>query len=120
MSWTPWRAPSFPARRPSLHDTYGFPVEITAEIAEGRGFTVDMDGFARAMEAQRERARAAGAKDAEAAWSTYGGIYADTLSEVGATRFVGYGSLEAEATVAALIVRGERVRSEERRVGKEC
>ncbi|MCI8341023.1 MAG: alanine--tRNA ligase [Eggerthellaceae bacterium] len=93
----------------TLHDTYGFPVEITAEIAEGRGFTVDMDGFARAMEAQRERARAAGAKDAEAAWSTYGGIYADTLSEVGATRFVGYGSLEAEATVAALIVRGERV-----------
>ena len=93
----------------TLHDTYGFPVEITAEIAEGRGFTVDMDGFARAMEAQRERARAAGAKDAEAAWSTYGGIYADTLAEVGATRFVGYGSLEAEATVAALIVRGERV-----------
>ena len=93
----------------TLHDTYGFPVEITAEIAEGRGFTVDMDGFARAMKAQRERARAAGAKDAEAAWSTYGGIYADTLSEVGATRFVGYGSLEAEATVAALIVRGERV-----------
>ena len=93
----------------TLHDTYGFPVEITAEIAEGRGFTVDMDGFAAAMEAQRERARAAGAKDAEAAWSTYGGIYADVLNEVGPTRFVGYEALKAPATVRALVLRGERV-----------
>ncbi len=92
----------------TLHDTYGFPVEITAEIAEGRGFTVDMDGFAAAMEAQRERARAAGAKDAEAAWSTYGGIYADVLNEVGPTRFVGYEALKAPATVRALVLRGER------------
>ena len=93
----------------TLHDTYGFPVEITAEIAEGRGFTVDMDGFAAAMEAQRERARAAGAKDAETAWSTYGGIYADVLNEVGPTRFVGYEALKAPATVRALVLRGERV-----------
>ena len=53
----------------TLHDTYGFPVEVTQEIAEGRGVKVDMEAFEAAMEAQRERARAAGAKDAEAAWS---------------------------------------------------
>ncbi len=43
-----------------LHDTYGFPVELTGEIAAGRGFSVDLEGFERKMEKQRERARAAG------------------------------------------------------------
>jgi alanyl-tRNA synthetase len=42
-----------------LHDTYGFPVELTEEIAAGRGVTVDRDGFEQAMSAQRERARSA-------------------------------------------------------------
>ena len=45
------------------------------------------------MEEQRNRARAANVKDAEAAWSTYGGIHADLLKELGATKFVGYESL---------------------------
>jgi alanyl-tRNA synthetase len=90
----------------TLHDTYGFPVEITSELAAERGIEVDMDAFAREMEAQRERARAAGAKDAEAAWSTYGGVYSDTLNAVGATNFVGYASMTAEAKVAAIIVDG--------------
>lgn len=40
----------------TLHDTYGFPVEVTQEIAEGRGVKVDMEAFEAAMEAQRERA----------------------------------------------------------------
>ncbi len=71
----------------TLHDTYGFPVEVTQEIAEGRGVKVDMEAFEAAMEAQRERARAAGAKDAEAAWSTYGGIYSDLLNEFGPTAY---------------------------------
>ncbi len=93
----------------TLHDTYGFPVEITTEIAEGKGIKVDLDGFRCAMEQQRERARAAGAKDAEAAWSTYGGIYADILKETGPTRFVGYGQRKAEGTVVALVSQGERV-----------
>ncbi|WP_165055701.1 MULTISPECIES: alanine--tRNA ligase [unclassified Adlercreutzia] len=93
----------------TLHDTYGFPVEITSEICEGRGVTVDMDGFERSMEEQRERARAAGAKDAEAAWSTYGGVYADLLNEVGPTRFVGYEATTAAARVLALVKEGARV-----------
>ncbi|WP_172136888.1 alanine--tRNA ligase [Adlercreutzia sp. ZJ473] len=95
----------------TLHDTYGFPVEITSEICEGRGVTVDMEGFERSMEAQRERARAAGAKDAEAAWSTYGGVYADLLNEVGPTRFVGYEATTATARVQALVKEGARVTS---------
>ena len=93
----------------TLHDTYGFPVEVTQEIAGGRGIDVDMDGFTAAMEAQRERARAAGAKDAEAAWSTYGGIYADLLKEFGPTEFVGYSDIASEASVLAVLVDGERV-----------
>ncbi len=93
----------------TLHDTYGFPVEVTEEMCADRGVKVDMDGFARCMEEQRERARAANTKDAEAAWSTYGGIHADILKEVGATKFVGYDNLETEAKVVALVKDGEKV-----------
>ncbi|MDO4291422.1 MAG: alanine--tRNA ligase [Eggerthellaceae bacterium] len=92
-----------------LHDTYGFPVEVTSEMCASRGVTVDMEAFERCMEEQRERARAAGAKDAEAAWSTYGGVHADVLKEVGPTKFVGYAEVEAEAHVLALIANGSRV-----------
>lgn len=95
----------------TLHDTYGFPVEITAEIAEEQGISVDMEAFEAAMADQRERARNAGAKDAEAAWSTYGGIYSDVLSEVGPTEFVGYDSTLNNSKVVALIVDGEQVQS---------
>ena len=50
----------------TLHDTYGFPVEVTRELCGERGIEVDMEGFARCMDEQRERARAANTKDAEA------------------------------------------------------
>ena len=93
----------------TLHDTYGFPVDITRELCEERGVEVDMDGFERCMEQQRERARAANVKDAEAAWSTYGGVHADLLKELGATKFVGYQGLSAQATVKALVKDGTRV-----------
>ena len=68
-----------------LHDTYGFPVELTSEICEERGMAVDMEGFEVEMTAQRERARAATKDDAEAAWSTYGSVQAEILKETGAT-----------------------------------
>jgi alanyl-tRNA synthetase len=61
-----------------LHDTYGFPIELTEEIAAARGVAVDREGFERAMEAQRERARAASRFErgagggARAAWTTVG------------------------------------------------
>ena len=92
----------------TLHDTYGFPVEVTEEMCADRNVKVDMEGFERCMDEQRERARAANTKDAEAAWSTYGGIHADVLKEVGATKFVGYDKLECAAKVVAIIANGER------------
>lgn len=93
----------------TLHDTYGFPVEITEEICADAGITVDKEGFEACMEQQRERARAATKDDAEAAWSTYGGIHDELLKELGATGFVGYDRLSATAEVRALIKGGERV-----------
>lgn len=95
----------------TLHDTYGFPVEITEEICAERGIAVDYEKFEACMEQQRERARAANVNDAEAAWSTYGGVHADILKEVGATTFTGYAELEREAKVVALIKDGVRVDS---------
>ncbi len=69
-----------------LHDTYGFPVEVTAEVSQERGFTVDQAGFATEMEAQRTRAKesrkgAVQAADAEAVQ--------DLLERTGLTTFVG-------------------------------
>jgi len=94
-----------------LHDTYGFPVEVTQEICAEKGIGVDMEGFEACMAEQRERARAATKDDAEAAWSTYGSIEAEILKEVGATKFVGYESTEAKARIVALVKDGQRVAS---------
>lgn len=94
-----------------LHDTYGFPVEVTEEICAEQGITVDMEGFEDCMEQQRERARAATKDDAEAAWSTYGSVEAEILKENGPTTFVGYDQLEAKARIVALIQDGKRVAS---------
>lgn len=94
-----------------LHDTYGFPVEITAEIADDHGVGIDMDAFDKAMADQRERARNAGAKDADDAWSQYVNIYSDVLGEVGPTKFVGYDNVVFESKVTALIKAGENVES---------
>ena len=93
----------------TLHDTYGFPVEITEEICADAGITVDKEGFEKCMDEQRERARAATKDDAEAAWSTYGGIHDDLLKELGATGFVGYDRLTATAEVKAIVKDGQRV-----------
>ena len=71
-----------------LHDTYGFPIELTEEIAADRGFAVDRQGFDSQMKIQRERARAAGKE---------GGIdpelleqYREILEQFGTTKFTGY------------------------------
>lgn len=93
----------------TLHDTYGFPIELTEEICSESGVTVDHAGFDACMEEQRSRARAATKGDAEAAWSTYGGVHAETLKEVGASIFVGYEHTEAASSIVALIKDGARV-----------
>jgi alanyl-tRNA synthetase len=81
-----------------LHDTYGFPIELTREIAAEHGFTVDEAGFREEMERQRERARAhAGGGDAVAADA----LYASLVPE--ATAFLGYATTEAASRVLALV-----------------
>ncbi len=83
----------------TLYDTFGFPVDLTADIARERGKTVDIAGFEQAMSRQREQARAAG-KFKSAAAVEYSGDK---------TRFRGYDSLEARGRVVALYVGGAAV-----------
>jgi alanyl-tRNA synthetase len=85
----------------TLYDTYGFPVDLTADICRERSIPVDLDGFERAMAHQREQARAAG-KFKAAADLVYDGVD---------TRFDGYEHLEGEGTVTALYVDGTSVAS---------
>lgn len=92
-----------------LHDTYGFPLEVTTDICNENDIEVDVDGFNVEMEAQKDRARHAGEGDAEAAWSTYGGIFSKILDSQGKTEFVGYDNLEATCKVIALVRRSESV-----------
>ncbi len=91
-----------------LHDTYGFPIEVTREICAERNIDIDMDEFDACMAEQRARARA-NAKDADAAWSTYDGSMQALLDRVGATQFVGYERDECNATVKALLKDGQVV-----------
>ena len=84
-----------------LSDTYGFPPELTAEIAREHGLEVDMEGFEREMASQRERARAAhaftGSMEVVTAYENLG---------VDRTDFVGYEGLHRETAVAAILVDG--------------
>lgn len=84
-----------------LYDTYGFPLDLTEDIAEEHGLTVDKDGFAAAMEEQRTRARAARQDEAMLAGQE---LYAEVGQKLGATEFTGYSELETRANVVALIV----------------
>ncbi|MBN2248101.1 MAG: alanine--tRNA ligase [Coriobacteriia bacterium] len=89
----------------TLHDTYGFPYELTTEIAAESGLDVDKDAFEAAMEAQRERGRAA-VKDES--WS-FGSAFDEIARSAGATEFLGYALDEAEGTVVGIVVAGESV-----------
>ncbi|WP_225322919.1 alanine--tRNA ligase [Synechococcus sp. RSCCF101] len=86
-----------------LYDTYGFPLELTAEIAEEHGLTVDLEGFEQAMEAQRQRAKAA----AVSIDLTLQGAMEQVAAELEATRFRGYEALDHPSCVQALVVNGE-------------
>ncbi len=89
-----------------LHDTYGFPVEVTTEIAAERGLEVDRDGFDAAMEAQRARAREAWKGGEEAASA---GQYLTSLDGVDLTEFLGYELEESTSRVVALLREGDPV-----------
>ena len=82
-----------------LYDTYGFPLDLTADIARERGLSVDNAGFERAMNVQRERARAASRFDADY------GAKQDTGLE---SKFVGYETTAASGVIAALYRDGGR------------
>ena len=85
-----------------LYDTYGFPADLTADVARERGIGFDQAGFEAAMEAQRERARGA---------SRFGvDLRAGTQLDL-QTRFTGYGETRGEAKIIALLRDGERVNS---------
>ena len=82
-----------------LYDTFGFPLELTKEIAEENGLKVDEEGYKAAMQEQKERAKAAAAKI-----SVTGDIkYAKIEDEVGSTEFVGYSENEADAKILATV-----------------
>ena len=85
-----------------LYDTYGFPMDLTADIARERNLTVDEEGFEREMEAQRVRARSA---------SSFGLDY-NTLVKVDVpTEFIGYNATQGSAKVVALYKDGQSVAS---------
>ena len=82
-----------------LYDTYGFPLELTKEIALENGLNVDEDGYKAAMQEQKDRAKAAAAKI-----SVTGDMkYAKVEKEVGSTDFVGYSENECDAKILATI-----------------
>ena len=86
-----------------LYDTYGFPLELTEEIAEEHGLTVDLAGFEAAMEAQRQRAKAA----AVSIDLTLQEAIDQVAAAAEATAFKGYEQLEHPCCVVALVVNGE-------------
>ena len=86
-----------------LYDTYGFPLELTEEIAEEHGLTVDLDGFEAAMERQRQRAKAA----AVSIDLTLQGAIDQVAGALEPTDFRGYEALDQAACVLALVVNGE-------------
>ncbi len=85
-----------------LYDTYGFPIDLTAEMVEDEGMTLDRAGFDREMEEQRVRARKAREALGDLGWA---GI--EFGSEMPATEFVGYDRHEAEGKVLAIVAEEE-------------
>jgi alanyl-tRNA synthetase len=85
-----------------LYDTYGFPLELTQEIAEEHGLSVDLAGFEAAMEGQRQRAKAA----AVSIDLTLQGALEQVAADLESTAFTGYGALERPSCVVALVVNG--------------
>ncbi|MBY6196961.1 alanine--tRNA ligase [Vibrio hangzhouensis] len=83
-----------------LYDTYGFPADLTNDVAREREFAIDEEGFEKAMEAQRQRAREAG---------QFGTDYNAAIKVDTNTEFCGYTGTEGASTVAAMFVEGNEV-----------
>src|SRR5699024_6602060 len=91
-----------------LHDTYGFPIDLTLEMAAEHGLSVDEQSFRDLMEQQRQRAKA----DAASRKQGHGDltVYRDMLDQHGETEFLGYTDLQAEARVVGLVADGQPVK----------
>ena len=76
-----------------LYDTYGFPVDLTADVARGHNLKIDLDGFEKAMEGQRESARAA---------SNFGAVEKLDIEPSASTEFTGYSSLQDSGKVIGI------------------
>ena len=92
-----------------LHDTYGFPFDLTLEMAREEGLSVDEDGFRRLMKEQKDRARA----DAKIKKSghTDVSVYRSIADKSGKTEFIGYSHMSSESTLTGILVDGEGVAS---------
>ncbi|WP_165854855.1 alanine--tRNA ligase [Marinobacter sp. JSM 1782161] len=87
----------------TLYDTYGFPVDLTNDIARERGLTLDYAGYEAAMEEQRERARAA---------SKFGIDYNATANLEGSTEFTGYERIDGHEKIRTVLVGGEEANAQ--------
>ena len=85
-----------------LYDTYGFPVDLTADVAREKNLSVDLEGFETLMDQQRERARAS---------SQFDNTDDVELDQVSETRFIGYEQLQGQGKVLAIIADGEQAES---------
>ena len=84
----------------TLYDTYGFPTDLTNDIARERGYSLDLEGYEACMDQQRARARSASQFDID---------YTDSIRLDGSTDFSGYSSLVQEGTVLGLYAEGEQI-----------
>ena len=91
-----------------LHDTYGFPIDLTVEIAEACGHEVDMAAFDACMTEQKERARAAANRDA---WGDFNNVWTALSDKLPATDFRGYDEESCEAKALAIVSEGSEVAS---------
>ena len=91
-----------------LYDTFGFPLDLTQDVLRAREIAVDNEGFDKAMDEQRAKARAAWAGSGEVADAA---IWFDIRQKVGATEFLGYNTERAEGQIGAIVVEGKEVPS---------
>jgi alanyl-tRNA synthetase len=90
-----------------LYDTYGFPLDMTADALKAREITIDCDGFSKAMERQKAEARKAWAGSGDMATEK---VWFELHEQTGASEFLGYTSEQAEAKILALVKNGKQVK----------